>query len=114
MASDDKKTKTNPVQKDEVPHKKKDEVAPKNKSPSGADLRPTHPQVIVGARAKSRFQKLIRIIGMRFTQGRRRKNDNCINETMSPYLRVKIISVCSNVQPDRYERYALSEKADKI
>ena len=38
MASDDKKTKTNPVQKDEVPHKKKDEVASKNKSPSGADL----------------------------------------------------------------------------
>jgi hypothetical protein len=38
MASDDKKTKTNPVQKDEVTHKKKDEVASKNKSPSGADL----------------------------------------------------------------------------
>ena len=38
MASDDKETKPNPVQKDEVPHKKKDEGAPKNKSPSGADL----------------------------------------------------------------------------
>ena len=38
MASDDKKTKTNPVPKNEVSQKKKDEVAAKNKSPSGADL----------------------------------------------------------------------------
>jgi hypothetical protein len=38
MASDDKKTKTNPVPKNEVSQTKKDEVAPKNKSPSGADV----------------------------------------------------------------------------
>ncbi|MGC1695992.1 MAG: hypothetical protein WA743_12060 [Pseudolabrys sp.] len=37
MSSDDKKTKTNPAQKDEAPRKKKDEAAPKNKSTSGAD-----------------------------------------------------------------------------
>ena len=38
MASDDKKTKTNPVQKNEVSQKKKDEAAPDNKSTSGAGL----------------------------------------------------------------------------
>ena len=38
MSSDDKKTKTNPVPKNEVPPKKKDEAAPNNKSTSGADL----------------------------------------------------------------------------
>jgi hypothetical protein len=37
MASDDKKTKTNPVQNNEAPPEKKDEAAPKNKSTSGAD-----------------------------------------------------------------------------
>jgi hypothetical protein len=38
MASDDKKTKTNLVPKNEVSQKKKDEAAPDNKSTSGADL----------------------------------------------------------------------------
>jgi hypothetical protein len=38
MASDDKKTKTNPVQNNAVPPKKKDEAAPKSKTTSGAGL----------------------------------------------------------------------------
>jgi hypothetical protein len=38
MASDDKKIRTNPVQKNEVSQKKKDEAAPDNKSTSGAGL----------------------------------------------------------------------------
>lgn len=37
MASDDKKTKTNPARKDEAPPKK-NEAPPKNKSASGEDL----------------------------------------------------------------------------
>ncbi len=37
MASNDKKTKTNPVRNNEVPPKKKDEAAPKNMCTSGAD-----------------------------------------------------------------------------
>jgi hypothetical protein len=38
MASDDKKTKTNPVPKNEAPPKKKDEAPPKDKSTSDANL----------------------------------------------------------------------------
>src|ERR1700674_4710675 len=45
--------------------------------PRTARKLPTHLQVIVGARAKSRFRKLIGIIGTRFT--RRRRSDNWIN-----------------------------------
>jgi hypothetical protein len=41
MASDDKITKTNSVQKNEAPPKTKDEAAPKNKSPSSVDLSKT-------------------------------------------------------------------------
>ena len=38
MASDDKKVKTNPAPKNEVPPKKNNEALPKNKSTSGVDL----------------------------------------------------------------------------
>jgi hypothetical protein len=37
MASDDKKTKTDPVPKNEAAPEKKTEAAPKNKSSAGAD-----------------------------------------------------------------------------
>jgi hypothetical protein len=38
MASDDKKTKANPVQKTEAPTKKQEEAGPKNKASSGIDV----------------------------------------------------------------------------
>ena len=38
MASDDKKVKTNPAPKNEVPPKRNNEALPKNKSTSGVDL----------------------------------------------------------------------------
>ena len=88
MASDDKKTETSPAPenetaaKKEAAAKKKDEGQPKNKITSDADLSkaegrrklPTHLQVIVGAKAKNRFRKLIRITGTRFTRKRRNNN----------------------------------------
>ena len=86
MASDDKKTKATPAPKSEPPAK--------DKSASGADTSktksgeataapvaakdgelPAAPPATAGARVKSRFPKLTRITGMRFSQ-RRRKSDN--------------------------------------
>ena len=88
MASDDKKTKTSPAPKNEAAVKK--EAAAKKKTRASRRTRarqvqtyprlraarklPTYPQVIVGAKAKNRFRKLIRITGTRFT--RRKRNDN--------------------------------------
>jgi hypothetical protein len=66
MASDDKKTETSSAPKNETAVKK-DEGQPKNKIKSDAE-------VIVGAKAKNRFQKLIRITGTRFL--RKRRNDS--------------------------------------
>jgi len=76
MASDDKKIKTNPASKNEVPSKEK--------SSSGVDsskvrlraprLLTPHPPAIAGARARSRFLKLIEITGTRFS--RRKRSDN--------------------------------------
>jgi hypothetical protein len=42
---------------------------------------PTRPPVIVGARAKNRFRKLIRITGTRFTRKRKRRSGSWINGT---------------------------------
>jgi hypothetical protein len=89
MASDDKKTSPAPksgAEKKEVTAKK-DEGQPKDKTALDAiDLRlravrklPAHPQVIVGARAKSRFRKHIGITGTRFTRERKRRRGNWIN-----------------------------------
>ena len=44
---------------------------------------PTHLQVIVGARAKNRFRKLIRITGTRFTGRRKRRSGNWINGALN-------------------------------
>jgi hypothetical protein len=91
MASDDK---TSPALKNgtalnKEAAAKKDEGQVKDKTTSDADLSkaeggeklPTHPQVIVGARAKTRFRKLIRITGTRFTRKRKRRSGNWINGT---------------------------------
>jgi hypothetical protein len=42
---------------------------------------PTRPPVIVGARAKNRFRKLIRITGTRSTRKKKRRSDSWINGT---------------------------------
>jgi hypothetical protein len=47
---------------------------------------PAHPQVIVGARAKNRFRKLIGITGTRFTRKRKRRSGNWINGANIAYL----------------------------
>ena len=42
---------------------------------------PAHPEVIVGARAKNRFRKLIGITGTRFTRKRKRRSGNWVDRT---------------------------------
>ena len=98
MASDDKKTKAILAPKSEtavkkaVAEKKKDEVQPKDKSPSDVDLTkaeaarrlPTHPRPIVGARGKSRFRKLIRITGTQFME--KRRNDSWLIGASRPSI----------------------------
>ena len=86
MASDDKKN--SPAPKNETAVKKqaaakKDQGQPRDKTTPDADVSKAeggekaaiHPQDIVGARAKSRFRKLIRITGTRFTRKRKGRSD---------------------------------------
>jgi hypothetical protein len=73
MASDDKKIKTNPTPKNEVPSKE-------DKSASGVDTSKAEDGKIADAspsgysRGRNRFLKLIRITGTQFS--RRKKSDN--------------------------------------
>ena len=66
---------------------KKDEGQAKDKTTSdlskaeGGEKLPIYPQVIVGARAKNQFLKLIRITGTRFTRKGKRRSGSWINGT---------------------------------
>jgi hypothetical protein len=89
MAGDDGKTKSSAAPKNEIAVKKEvaakqDESRPKDKTASDVDLsKPVRDEKAASstsnysrARAKNRFQKLIRITGTQFTGKRKRRSSN--------------------------------------
>jgi hypothetical protein len=91
MTSDDKTNpapKTGTAVKKDAAAKKGEGQAKDRRRQTQTNLRlraarklPTRPPVIVGARAKNRFRKLIRITGTRSTRKRKRRSDSWINGT---------------------------------
>ena len=74
MASDDKKIKTDPAAKNEVPSKSKSTSGVDTSKAEAARLLTPHRPVTAEARARNRFLRLIRITGTRSSQ--RKRSDN--------------------------------------
>ena len=74
MASDDKKTKTNPAPKNESPSERQERFRCRRSKAEGGKKADDSSSGYSGARARNRFQKLIRITGTRFS--RRKRKDN--------------------------------------
>jgi hypothetical protein len=88
MASDDKKIKTNPTSKNEVPSKDKSGSGVDTSKAEGGKIADASPSGYGRGEGQNRFLKLIRITGTRFSQ--RKRNDNS-----AAFLPASLIYFCS-------------------